>query len=178
MSLGDKSLEELKRCNEKLADEIRARNEKKILENGGFRCIRCDRVFERKDESKTHPGMCYSDGHNALMTEIRDRFEGIENLKLPMSVDLIDIAFARSRMETKAIELDYQGGFEYAAVVDSLILKIGDEYMEVSVKIPNDPDGDDCKITLQMRGIEPPVREARGNIFRWKWPQPPKGRSP
>jgi hypothetical protein len=173
MKLEEKSLEDLQSCNIKIQDEIRKKKDEKILSEGGFRCSVCGHTFEKKHESNTHHGMCYDDGYKILISEIRNGFENIETQHLPTAIELFDISFSR-RGGNKIIELEHQFGDEFAALVDSLVLKIGDEYAELSVKIPDDPDEDDCKITLQLRGKIPPVREPESSIFRWKWPRSDK----
>lgn len=173
MSLKDKSLEEIEACARQVEEELQKKRDERVLAEGGFQCSVCQRVFPRSDESKEFPGVCHSDGWRIHIQNIRSAFENLE--KDYSSVEIVHLGFVRGRysefgklIDDKTlgpIELEHLGGTNHAAVVDSLIMKIGGRYLELGVKLPDDSDTDDPKVTLQLHGTALPER--CGDYFVW-----------
>ena len=172
MGLQDKSIEDLRACESKVSEELRIREDVKTLSEGGFRCSKCRRVFAKGRESATHKGMCWDDGYATLVKEVRSRYEALE--KDHSKVEIFDLVFERTNrgIGVEDIEIEHLGGSDHAAVIGSLIIKIGDAYFEISPKTPDDLDEEGCKLTLEYHGMKPPTR--RTDMFRWNWPKEEK----
>lgn len=136
---------------QELEEQLRIAKEKKVLSEGGFKCVKCGRTLESKDlysaersrymrmispslEDPSHT--CQACAAEQYMEQMRNYFSDLETE--PQAIEIVKIKFLRSTWD--ANERDkIRCNYDYAHLSE-VVFKIGKMYFELELEGPYDVD--------------------------------------
>lgn len=145
MSIADKSLEELKACEMKIAAELKKKEDELILANGGFTCDACHKVFSKDHQHREIPGLCHDCGWEKRRQDLRTEYTALEVRTDPTKLPpvptgvpvVVSLVFRRDYPQNgfRPIRLECDEG-----ILAQFIIKAGDKYYALSTTLSDDPD--------------------------------------
>jgi hypothetical protein len=127
-----------------------------------FCCSECKDIFPAVAMSNAYPGMCISCGQEKYVKECRTPYEKMRGEK-KAEIFALEFHEVPSTGKGTMIDVDINADGTYTSMVDVLILKIGDQFVELG--------WEELYLYLTVRGTKEP--EKKDGV--WIWPKEKEG---